>query len=133
MNVVVAGTRYFHDFKLLEKALYRIFTRFYNIDFINKNITIISGCASGADTLGEKFASKYKLDVIKKPAKWDEYGLSAGFIRNKQMANIANVVIVFWDMKSKGSRNMIKIANDMGIPVFLINLKIRKIIPNYIL
>jgi len=41
---------------------------------------------------------------------WDKYGKSARPIRNRKMAEIADLVIVFWDLESRGTKSMIKEA-----------------------
>lgn len=71
---------------------------------------IISGHANGADTIAEHYAMDHHLQCELYPAEWDKYGRSAGPIRNEQMAKIADKVIVFWDGKSHGTKNMIQQA-----------------------
>jgi len=46
---------------------------------------VISGCARGADTLGESWASANGIPVEKYPALWDVHGRGAGPIRNQLM------------------------------------------------
>jgi hypothetical protein len=122
MKLIIAGTRSFSDKKLLFKKV---------IEFIKENnptsITVISGMAQGADLLGKEFALYYGTGLIKMPAKWNDlncpqvhikynksgkpYNSAAGYIRNEEMAKIATHCIVFWDGKSKGTKNMIELAN----------------------
>ena len=108
VRLIIAGTRDFNSFESLEREV---------IDFLEelnggsaKGTEIISGTARGADKLGEKFARKYSLTLTKCPANWDEYGKSAGYRRNVDMADYANACIVFWDGESKGTKHMIDIA-----------------------
>ena len=69
-KVIIAGGRDFNDFpkmyaemdKLLEKKIK------------THNITIISGGARGADTLGEKYARLHHFKVIRMKADWDKHG-----------------------------------------------------------
>lgn len=84
------------------------------------DISIISGCANGADTLGIYYAKSRKFKVIKKPADWDKYGKSAGPKRNAQMAGIADACAVFWDGKSRGSANMIEEAKKAKLKLKII-------------
>lgn len=110
MRVIVAGSRGFSDYNLLEKKL--------NFFLQNhKNITIISGNAKGADELGKIYsiANNYNLETY--PAKWDQYGKSAGYIRNEEMAKVAESCIVFWDGVSKGSKHMIDLAHKYKLKV----------------
>ena len=57
-------------------------------------------------------------------AYWDEYGKSAGPIRNRQMLNYAlgaeAIVVAFWDGKSRGTANMINIAKRSNAEVHVI-------------
>lgn len=129
MNIIIAGSRNFTNYQLLSKALRRIIDRFYK----NESITVVSGCARGADRLGEIFANNNNYNIIKKPAEWDLYGKRSAWLRNEEMAKIGDVLIAFWDMKSKGTRNMIKLANKYNLQVFVIDIERKKIIKGYIL
>lgn len=112
-KVIIAGTRTFNDYKLLKEK----------VDYLlkekkkNHEIIIVSGGATGADSLGEKYALENNYNVIRMEAEWDKYGKAAGPIRNRNMAEIADACIVFWDRKSKGALNMIHEADKKGIKV----------------
>lgn len=109
-KVVVAGTRTFDDFWLLKTRL----------DYFLKDkvdVEIVSGCARGADRLGERYAQVWDMPIKRFPAEWDRYGKSAGYRRNEQMADYADAAVVFWDGKSKGSAHMIDVARKKGLPV----------------
>lgn len=113
---IVAGGRYFNDYELLCRKL-----DFYLSNKAkNYNIVIVSGTANGADKLGEKYAFNHNYKVLKFPANWSKYGNAAGPIRNRQMADIANACIVFWNGKSKGSKNMIETAKNKNLPTKII-------------
>lgn len=108
MRVIIAGGRDFNDYDLLKKTV---------TDIISNAIPeIISGCAKGADRLGERFAKEYGYSLVKFPAKWEEFGKKAGYIRNIEMAKYSisddaeGVLIAFWDGESKGTKHMIDIA-----------------------
>lgn len=112
-GVIIAGSRSFHDYDLLEKKM--------DIFLANKKdthkIVIISGGASGADRLGEQYAGNrgYALAVFK--AMWDKYGKRAGYIRNEAMAVAGDALVAFWNGKSKGTKHMIDIADRMHLPI----------------
>lgn len=115
LKVIVAGSRGFNDYKFLELKLDN-FRKYKEID----NFTIISGTANGGDRLGEEYAHKRNFSLEYYPADWDKFGKSAGYKRNEQMADIADVCIVFWDGKSKGSKHMFDIAQRKGLETYLI-------------
>ena len=112
-RVVIAGCRDYNNYD--EAKLY--------IDFClsnirkGNNIIIISGCASGADSIGERYAKENGFEVEKYPADWKKYGRSTGPKRNKQMAEICDYVICFWDEKSKGTKSMIDFAKKFNKPI----------------
>ena len=117
-RVVIAGCR---DYDNYDEAKVYIDFCLSNIRKEN-NIVIVSGCASGADAIGERYAEENGFEVEKYPADWKTYGRSAGPKRNKQMAEISDYVICFWDGESKGTKSMIEYARKCGKPV-----KIKKI------
>ena len=107
-KVIIAGGRDFNDYKLLKQKA----------DFILQNqteIEIVSGAARGADKLGERYAKEKGYSISSHPADWDKYGKSAGYIRNKEMAEYADALIAFWDGKSKGTKHMIDLAEKQGL------------------
>lgn len=115
-KLVVAGCRDFDDYSLLSAEL----DEYLKDKIKTHNVTIVSGCATGADSLGEEYATQKGLNIKKFPADWDKYGNAAGPKRNLQMAEYADAVIVFWDNKSSGTRNMIECARRENIPCKII-------------
>ena len=112
-RVIIAGCR---DYTNYDEAKPYIDFCLSNIRKEN-NIVIVSGCASGADAIGERYAKENGFDVEKYPADWKTYGKSAGPKRNKRMAEVGDYVICFWDEKSKGTKSMIEYAKKCGKPV----------------
>ena len=114
MKVIVAGGRDFEDYVLLSTEL--------NIFLENESdIEIVSGGASGADYLGNKYAVFNRYNIKYFPADWANKGRTAGHIRNQQMADYADALIAFWDGKSKGTKDMIDKANKKGLKVVIVN------------
>ena len=110
-NVIICGSREFENYELLKEKCNHLLSRKLNDP--NIKVVIISGCAKGADSLGEKYASEIGLEILKYPADWDKYGKRAGYLRNKQMAEIGNAVIAFMvpgEDKNRGTKNMISLA-----------------------
>ena len=118
-RIIIAGSRNFADYDLLEQTLLN-YTGLIKHDCIE----IISGCARGADKLGEEFANSLNYDIVRFPADWDLYGKSAGYRRNEEMAEYAShgngVLFAFWDGESKGTKNMIDLANRYKLDVHVI-------------
>jgi len=109
MNVIVAGGRDFNN----KSIFYAI------LNGLIKDDTILSGHASGADSLAEQYAKEKNLPCKTYPAKWDIYGKSAGPIRNEVMAKHADKLIAFWNQSSKGTKNMIELAKKYKLTIFV--------------
>lgn len=110
-RVIIAGSREFNDYKMLCEYCDKILSN------IEDEIVIVSGAARGADHLGMCYADErgYKIQYFFPD--WDKYGKSAGYRRNVQMAENADALIAFWDGKSRGTKHMINIAEERGLPV----------------
>ena len=117
MKIIIAGSRTFNNYELLELEVNKFIKE---NNKIYKDITIISGTASGADTIGEWFAINNHHGLLRIPAKWNLYGKSAGYKRNIEMSNQADACIVFWDGVSRGSKHMIDIAKEKGLSLKVI-------------
>lgn len=109
-RVIIAGSRDFDDYLLLQDHADYMLSR-------QEDIEIVSGGASGADALGERYAKDrgYKLKIF--PADWAKYGRRAGPIRNREMAEYADALLAYWDGKSRGTKNMIEEARARGLKV----------------
>ena len=89
----------------------------YYLSNLNKEeIVIISGGASGIDSLAELYAATNKIKTeIFKPD-WEKYGKGAGVIRNQQIVDKADYLIAI-TTGSKGTADTIKRAEKKGIPI----------------
>lgn len=115
MKVIIAGSREFNDSALL----------FSECDLVLKNrtfdIEIVSGTARGADRLGEDYAKTRDFSIKQFHADWNKHGKSAGYIRNKEMAEYADMLIAFWDGKSRGTKHMIDLAQEAGLKIKVVH------------
>ena len=114
-RVVVAGSRSFDDYKRLATELDKYLAG-------KTNVTIISGTARGADKLGERYAAEHNMKLELVPAEWDKYHKGAGPIRNHKMVLAADAVVVFWNSKSSGSKNIIDYAREENVPYKIIRV-----------
>jgi hypothetical protein len=120
MKVVVAGSRTIQQDAEVRKILGRIFK------WLNMHPTqIVSGGATGPDKSGESYAVMCGLDLVRMPANWAQDGKAAGPIRNRKMAEYADMAIVFWDGKSAGTKNMIKEMSKLGKPCIVEIMEIK--------
>lgn len=116
MKVIVAGGREFDNYELMCTTL-----DYYFKDLDKKDLVIVSGRANGADKLGERYAREHFINVECYGADWKKYGNAAGPIRNRQMAENADALVAYHDGKSRGTKNMIETATELGLKVRVVN------------
>ena len=108
LNVIVAGGRNYSDYKAVKTKL----DNFRSTLKPGTEVNIISGGATGADSLGERYAKENNLDIRRFSADWNQHGKAAGPIRNEQMATEGDVLISF--PGGTGTKNMIKNMRNRG-------------------
>jgi len=116
-KVIIAGSRtLLPSVGFIERSLRMV-------GLTDNQYRIISGNAYGVDQVGEALAkeSGWPFEIF--PADWETHGKSAGPIRNKEMAHYADILLLIWDGKSKGSLNMKKNMLNLGKPVHEIIIK----------
>lgn len=84
------------------------------------NVTelILSG-VSGSDNAIREYAEKngIRLTVIEADVK--KYGRAAGYVRNVQMVNTADALIVVLGVNSRGLKHLVKTAMEKKLKVYL--------------
>lgn len=106
MRTIIAGSRNIHNYQFVAGLL-------DNLDF-NPSV-VLSGTASGIDSIGAQWAKNNGIPVEEYPADWVNKGRSAGYLRNIEMALNAQALVAIWDGKSKGTEHMINIAQEKGL------------------
>lgn len=109
MRVLVCGGRDFTNTEFLYKVLDK-FHKEHPID------VIIEGDARGADRMAGYWARRNRVDLLVFPAKWDEYGKSAGYKRNIEMLNQEPDVVIGFDA-GKGTTHTLTEARKRKILV----------------
>lgn len=120
-KVVIFGSREFTNYEYAEKFISAL---------DDSEIEIVSGCARGADKIGEKYALEHDVNLYKFPANWSKYGKSAGFVRNNEMAEFCDFGICFWNGSSSGTKHMIDSLKKRNKPCYIILYNENKIIKN---
>lgn len=109
MRVIIAGGRGIHSDDVVALA-----TASSGFDITS----VVCGGAPGVDAAGKRWADKHNIPVRIIPAQWDVYGKMVGPIRNRAMAQVADALILVWDGESRGSANMLKVAQEEGLAVY---------------
>lgn len=112
MKVIIAGSRGITTMGELHQAMKDAFKGELVVA-----TEIVSGGARGVDAIGEAWGRQRGLKVKRFPADWKTHGRRAGPIRNRQMAEYADVLVAVWDGRSRGTENMIATAMALGLRV----------------
>lgn len=100
MKVAIVGCRDFNDYSQLHYWMDRIRTLFPVDGFV-------SGGAKGADSLAEVYARDCKIPIEVIKPDWEKFGKAAGMIRNGEIIKAADIIVAFWDGRSRGTKNSI--------------------------
>jgi hypothetical protein len=93
--------------------------------YINaENHTLVAGGARGADDIALKWALANETTITVVPARWSKFGRGAGLTRNENMLleHGVNLVIAFWNGRSKGTKHMIEFADRRGVRTMVFKL-----------
>ena len=82
--------------------------------------TIISGGASGVDSLAERYADMHRLSKYIIRPRYDIYGRGAPLKRNEKMVDMADAVLVVWDGRSRGALYTLNYAKKINKPTTMI-------------
>lgn len=75
---------------------------------------IVSGGAVGLDACAAEYAKNKGLKLAEFLPQYNRYGRAAPIVRNKEIVDYADKIIVFWDGESKGTLSVIKYAQKVG-------------------
>lgn len=116
IKLIVAGTRTFTDYQYVKDKIEDLLK---SKSLSNKEIEIITGGARGVDTLAERWARENNVKCTVVKADWGIYGKSAGPRRNQVMTEIGDILLAFWDGKSRGTKDMIAKAKGKKIDIYI--------------
>ena len=78
---------------------------------------IVSGGAKGIDTCARDYALTHDIKLTEFLPEYNKYGRCAPLKRNLQIIEYADVVIAFWDGKSKGTKYVIDNCKKQSVQV----------------
>ena len=94
-----------------------------NISRYIKNIgkiqKIVTGGCRGVDTIADSWAKANNLETIVYKPNYKVYGKRAPLVRDEEMVEFADVVIAFYDGKSKGTLYTVNYAKKIGRKVIV--------------
>ena len=83
---------------------------------------IITGGAQGIDSVAEKYADTHNISKLVVRPKYKVYGKAAPLMRNKDMIDLCDSVLVIWDGHSRGTKFTIDYSNKIKRPIRVINI-----------
>jgi hypothetical protein len=83
---------------------------------------IISGGAAGVDSAAELYALEHGIAFRKILPDYGQHGRRAPIVRDTQIVREAELVLAFWDFRSRGTSFTISECIRLGVPVRIIGL-----------
>lgn len=78
---------------------------------------IVSGGAKGIDSCAKEYALSHGLPITEFLPEYEKYGRSAPLKRNLEIIKYADIVLAFWDGRSKGTKYVIDNCKKTGVEV----------------
>jgi len=113
--VAIIGSRDFDDFAIIYKSVRKLQAKY------GTDLMLVSGGATGADSIAEAAASYFHVPIEVLPADWEGQGKAAGPIRNTKVVHRADQVIAFFSpgRRSPGTTDAVKKAYAANKPTFV--------------
>ena len=109
MKLLVVGSRSIANFDLSP--------------YISSDVdVVISGGASGIDSLAEQYADLHRLSKYVLRPRYSLYGRAAPLKRNEEMVDMADAVLIIWDGRSRGAQYTLKYARKAKKTVTLVRV-----------
>ena len=81
---------------------------------------LVSGGAKGVDTSAREYAEAHGIKLTEFLPDYSQFGRGAPLKRNLQIIEYADLVLAFWDGKSRGTKYVIDNCEKQGKPVRII-------------
>jgi len=102
------------DYDQLEEAFFQIYK--------DGDEIVSGGCPKGGDNFAETIAKKHQIPIKIYYAQWKKRGKAAGFIRNTDIANDADVLIALVaDDRTGGTEDTIKKAEKQNKSIIILS------------
>tara|TARA_Y100000310_G_scaffold51341_1_gene47330 strand:+ start:1325 stop:1705 length:381 start_codon:yes stop_codon:yes gene_type:complete len=116
MKIAVVGSRFYPHEHLVRGFVRQIAAK-------DPTAIIVSGGARGVDRWAADEARLCGLEVEEHLADWDgPDGRRAGFVRNSTIVARSEIIVAFWDGKSRGTRDTCRKAERQGKRLFVIDI-----------
>jgi hypothetical protein len=107
-KIAIVGSRGFKRLDLIRSALENMMP-----------CEVVSGGAPGVDREAERLAQELHCPTRIFPADWKGQGRDAGKIRNKEIVDYCDALLIFWDGDSPGTQHVLALAMIEQKPLIL--------------
>lgn len=83
---------------------------------------IVSGGAKGVDSCASEYASEKDIKLTEFLPEYDKFGKAAPLKRNLQIIEYSDLVLAFWDGKSRGTKYVIDHCKKLCVPLNIIHI-----------
>lgn len=104
MKLAIVGCRHYQNYYSFEDIVNAYIAR------NGKPSLIISGGASGVDTLAERYAAQHSIPIVIFEAQWNVHGKKAGPMRNRQIVDACTHMLALPSQSSVGTYDSINKA-----------------------
>lgn len=116
LKLLIAGGRDYTD----ENTALNLIAELIEKKTLPDEFEVVHGGARGADRIGHIVGLITEQQIHRFLPDWDNLGRSAGYVRNAEMGKFADMLIAFWDGKSRGTAHMIQYMKSAGKPVIIV-------------
>jgi hypothetical protein len=110
VRILVCGGRLYRDYETVSRYLIRY------INPGDRDSLVITGGATGADQLADRWCHANGVHIAKVSPLWDVYNYAAGPIRNGVMLMLQPELVIAFP-GGKGTQDMCEKADSAGVPV----------------
>lgn len=114
LYLAVVGGRTVDDKDFVEEQIDRVLE---NIK--PDKVVIVSGGAKGVDTIARQIAEERGYEIVEIIPDWETYGKKAGPMRNKEIVDLADMVLAIPSKESRGTIHTINYARSKRKPLFV--------------
>ena len=116
MKILICGSREDFDPERAKQHLEEFIKKHRNDSFIH-------GGARGIDSIANDILKSMNLQVKVYLPDYQSYGNQAPLVRDRQMAMDCNMVVAFWNFKSRGTKYTIDYAKSHSVPVEIFDVR----------
>jgi len=106
---MVCGSRTITD----EKRVFGEIEKCWSENLGSEPVVLVEGEARGVDSIAKAWAISKNFQLEPHKPDWKKFGRGAGIVRNKEMVEASDFVLILWDGASKGTLSDIQFCEKL--------------------